>query len=84
MRHIVTVPRIRAIVSDARTDRDIVDALRRHRIRYTYSTSTGFLHIMIPSRSGPVLVYLTACRSAPPAVIRSAPFRTVQVNYFND
>ena len=69
---LVSVSRIRSVVDSARSDNEIAAALRRHKIPFSYSTSTGFLHIRIRSRSGPILVYRAAGRSAP-VVIRSAP-----------
>ena len=72
MLSLVTVPRIRSVIDGARSEYEIADALRRHKIRFSFSTSTGFLHIRIRSGAGPILVYRTAGRSAP-IVIRSAP-----------
>lgn len=54
---LITAGRIRSILADAYTDADAVAALRRHRIRYSYSTEGGQLHIRIPSRSGVIAVY---------------------------
>lgn len=62
---IITQSRIRALVSECKTDADLVASLRRHKIRYKYTTAPGFLSVMIPCRTGKVLVYRTASRSAP-------------------
>lgn len=67
-RVLITAGRVRSILADARTERDAADALRRHRIRYRYSTAGGYLHIRIPARSGIVTVTRTASRTAPLAV----------------
>ena len=69
MKVLITAARVRSIVSDSRTFRDIADTLRRHRIRYTYSTEAGYMHIRVPFRSGCLRIYCTASRSAPPVVV---------------
>ena len=65
IKQLVTPARVRLILAGARTEKDAVEILRRHRIRYSYSTAGGVLHIRIPGRSGPVTVTKTASRSAP-------------------
>lgn len=73
MKLLLTADRIRAIVSGARTEKDIELLLRSHKIRFSYDTSAGFLAFRIPARSGPVLVYRTCSRSAPVMVRSAAP-----------
>lgn len=73
MKMLLTVDRIRAIVADARTEKDIEYSLRSHKVRYSYDTSAGFLAFRIPARSGTVLVYRTCSRSAPFRAIVAAP-----------
>ena len=63
MKMLLTADRIRAVVADARTEKDIELLLRSHKVRYSYDTSTGFLAFRIPARSGTVLVYRTCSRS---------------------
>lgn len=70
---IITQSRIRALVSECKTDADLVASLRRHKIRYKYTTAPGFLSVMIPCRTGKVLVYRTASRSNPFRVTPAAP-----------
>lgn len=80
-RPLVTVPRVRAILADACTEIDAAQALRRHRVRYSFSTAGGVFHIRIPARSGIITVTRTASHSAPfriaaaPAGPVPAPFR---------
>lgn len=62
MKQFVTAARVRSIIADAETERDVIEALRRHGIRYGYSTETGYLHIRIPCRRG----YLRVFRSVHP------------------
>ena len=62
---LITADRIRSILDDVHTETDAALALRRHRIRYTYSTAGGALHIRIPSRAGTVTVTRTASRTRP-------------------
>ena len=73
MRILVTADRIRTILDDARTEIDAALALRRHGIRYSYSTAGGVFHIRIPSRSGVIIVVRTASRTAPLAITAAAP-----------
>jgi len=49
-RQFISPARVRSIVADAVTDADIVAALRRHRVRYTYSTEGGALHALTGMR----------------------------------
>jgi len=72
MRITVTADRIRSVLDDARTEADAALALRRHRIRYQFSTAGGILHIRIPARAGVVTVTRTASRTAP-LVVAAAP-----------
>lgn len=62
---LITADRIRAILDDIHTETDAARILRRHRIRYTFSTAGGALHIRIPARAGIVTVTRTASRSHP-------------------
>jgi len=71
----VTVSRIRSILADARTEQDAALALRRHCIRYRFSTEGGYLHIRIPARRGVVTVARTASRRAPLVISAAAPDR---------
>lgn len=73
MKTLLTVSRIRSVLAGARTEKDAADALRRHRIKYTYSTAGGVLHIRIPARSGTVTVTRTASRSDPLRIAAAAP-----------
>ena len=73
MRVLVTADRIRSILDDVRTEADAALTLRRHRIRYSYSTAGGVLHIRIPARSGIITVTRTASRTAPLAIAPAAP-----------
>ena len=73
MRILLTSDRIRSAISGARNEKEIETSLRRHKIRYSYDTSSGFLSFRIPCRSGAVLVYRTCSRSAPFAVCSARP-----------
>lgn len=67
MRQLITAGRIRRILSDAITDADAVDLLRCHRVRFSFSTAGGTLHIQIPTVSGILRVY--RAEETAPAVI---------------
>lgn len=56
-RILITAARIRAAVADAVTDADVIDALRRRRIRYRLLTDGGRFHICVPTRTGAVRIY---------------------------
>ena len=66
IRQFISPARVRSIVADAVTDTDIVAALRRHRVRYTYSTEGGALHVRIPCRGGAVRIYRSTEPFRPP------------------
>lgn len=70
---IITPNRIKAIVSDCKTDADLVANLRHHKIRYSYTTETGYLSVVIPCSTGKVRVYRTASRSNPFRVVPVQP-----------
>jgi len=81
MKLLLTADRIRSVIDDVMTEKDLELSLRRHKIRFSYDTSAGFLAFRIPVRSGTVLVYRTCSRSAPfqvrsaaPAAARPVPF----------
>ena len=73
MRLHITADRIRSILDGASTEIDAALALRRHHIRYNYSTAGGILHIRIPARTGIITVTRTASRTAPLAISAAAP-----------
>lgn len=73
MRQLITADRVRSVIAGAATEKDAADALRRHRIRFEYSTEGGALHIRIPCRSGCVRVVRTAYRPAPLRVVQASP-----------
>lgn len=76
---IITPNRIKAIVSDCKTDADLVATLRRHKIRYGYTTESGFLSVVIPCSTGKVRVYRTASRQNPFRVMPVSPTK----KYYN-
>lgn len=73
--------RIRSIITDCKTERDIMQALRNHKVKYTFSTDTGFLAIRIPCKKGFIRIYRTASRSRPFLVssVPPVPFMPVPV-----
>ena len=74
-RVLITANRIRAILANTRTETDAALELRAHRVRYSFSTAGGVLHILIPARSGIITVTRTASRTAPLAIAAAAPAR---------
>ena len=73
MKLLLTAGRIRSALDGARTEKDVENLLRARKIRFSYDISAGFLAFRIPARSGAVLVYRTASRSAPFMVRAAAP-----------
>lgn len=73
MKIMITSARIRSILDGLHTEKEAAAALRSHRIRYSYSTEGGYLHIRIPARSGAIRVYRTASRTAPLVIASAAP-----------
>ena len=73
MKMLLTADRVRSALDGARSEKDIVKSLRRHKIRFSYDTRSGFTAFRIPARSGSILVYRTCSRSAPFAVRSAAP-----------
>lgn len=65
MKVLLTVDRVKAILAGVMTETDAALALRRHRIRYTFSTAGGILHIRVPARSGCITITRTASRTNP-------------------
>jgi len=82
---IITPSRVKAIVSECKTDADLVANLRRHKIRYGYTTETGFLSVVIPCSTGKVRVYRTASKSNPFRVVPIPPvnfyYKTLDKHY---
>ena len=78
MKLLLTVDRLRSVASAATTEKDLEKSLRRHKIRYTWTTDPGYLAARVICRSGPVLIYRSASRSAP-FVIRSAAAPAVRL-----
>lgn len=62
---LVTHKKIRSVIANAKTENDIVSLLRYHKIKYSFTTETGFLSIRIPCKTGNIRIYKTCSRTAP-------------------
>lgn len=73
---IVTTARIKAIVADCKTEADLEATLRHHKLRHKYTTETGFMSCVIPSKTGSVRIYKTASKTNPFKVepVKAEPF----------
>lgn len=60
-----TTKKIRSVIADCKTEKDIELSLRYHKIRYTFTTETGYFSVRIPCRKGIIRIYKTCSRSAP-------------------
>ena len=72
-RALITPARIRYILAGSHNENDAAQALRLHRVKYSFSTAGGVLHIRIPARSGAVIVTRVASRTAPLRIEAAAP-----------
>ena len=83
----LSVNRIRSLVGNCKTEIDLVSTLRKHKIKYTFSTDCGFLQIRIPYKKGYIRIYRTCSRSCPfivstvPAVPYIAPIPVLRNCY---
>lgn len=73
IRPLVTADRIRSILDGVGTEIDAALTLRRHRVRFSFSTAGGILHIRIPARTGTITVTRTASRTAPLRIAAAGP-----------
>ena len=73
MKILITANRVRSILQGLHTEKEAAETLRLHRIRYSYSTEGGYMHIRIPARSGILRVYRTASRTAPLIIAPAVP-----------
>lgn len=73
MKQLITTARIRSILAGICTEKSAAEALRAHRVKYTFTTEGGALHIRIPARSGYIRIVKTCSRSAPLAVYGPGP-----------
>ena len=73
---ILTPNRVKSIVANCKTDVELIANLRRHKIRYGYTTDAGFLSVVIPCSTGKIRVYRSASKSCPYKVapVSPAPF----------
>lgn len=62
---LVTTEKIRSVINGAKTEQDIIILLRSHKIKYYFTTETGYISIRIPCRKGCVRVSRVASRSCP-------------------
>lgn len=62
---LINTKKIRSLIADCKTEMEIVSVLRSHKVKYTFTTNTGYLSIRIPCRTGAVRIYRVCSRSAP-------------------
>ena len=65
--------RIRSLVKDAKTEQEIIMIFRSHKIRYQFTTETGFLSIRVPCMKGCIRIFRTCSRSCPFVVRQEKP-----------
>lgn len=62
---VLTVERIRNMISDCYSENEIIFTLRKHKVKCSFSTDSGFFHIRIPCKKGFIRIYRTCSRSCP-------------------
>ena len=68
-----TTNRIRSILKDCRTDADVAATLRHHKVKFKYTTETGFLSVVVPCLTGSVRIVRRASKTAPYTVDSVVP-----------
>lgn len=61
----ITSKKIYSVINGAKTEQDLIILLRSHKIKYSFTTETGFFSVRIPCRKGCVRVYRVSSRSCP-------------------
>lgn len=61
----LSADRVRSLISDCHTEQDITLTLRRHGIKHSFTSETGYTSIRIPCRKGTIRIYRVCSRSAP-------------------
>ena len=62
---IITQNRVKAIIAGCMTEMDIINALRAHKVKYSFSVETGIMNIAIPCKTGKIRVYRSLSSRAP-------------------
>ena len=81
-----TSNRIRSILKDCRTDADVAATLRHHKVKFKYTTETGFLSVVVPCMTGSIRIVRRASKNAPFTVDSVAPvpyYRRQSIHYEN-
>lgn len=65
--------RIRSLIANEKTEQGIAMVLRSHKIRYRFTTETGFLSIRVPCLTGCIRIFRTCSRSYPFVVRQEKP-----------
>lgn len=71
MLQIVTSRKIRAIVADCKTDAAILQALRRHNIRFNLDAYTNYFNVKIPAKTGTIRIYNAGTRKKPLYIVQT-------------
>ena len=81
-----TTNRIRSILKDCQTDADVAATLRYHKVKFKYTTETGFLSVVVPCLTGSVRIVRRASKTAPFSIDSVAPvpyYRRQSYHYEN-
>jgi len=71
MLQIVTSRKIRAIVADCKTDGAVLQALRRHAVRFNVDTLTSYFNVKIPAKTGTIRIYNAGSRKKPLYIVQT-------------
>ena len=81
MKLLLSADRLRSIAAAAGTEKELENLLRSHKIRFTWTTTPGYLCARVPCRSGSMLIYRTCSRSVPFAVRSAEPVKAAGYPY---
>lgn len=70
---LITSERVRSLITDCKTEMEVVSVLRSHKIKYSFTTDTGYMNIRIPCRKGCIRIVRVCSRSAPFLVRADTP-----------
>ena len=62
---LVTTNRLRMILAECRTNADVAETLRYHKVKFKYDTKPGYLSIVVPTATGSARITKTASKTAP-------------------
>ena len=75
MKQVVTSEKIRSIIVGCKTDESVLEALNRHKVRFTQDRFTASLNLYIPVKTGKIRIYRACSRNNPYVVQMLVPVK---------